>query len=111
MLLQDDGRAFHPFGPRPLRYNLAVSGGRSGLTGAGCFAPVYRIGRQDVLFSCDASLAMLVRNGDKILDGITYGNETQIASADHLPLIADDLNADGNVDIYLGSRWICCVVR
>jgi hypothetical protein len=92
------------FGDRPLRYNFAAGDRPSGLTGAGCFAAVWRGDRSDVVFSCDSSLGILVRDRDSILDGMTYGNESQIASAAQLPLVAEDLNADGNVDIYLGSR-------
>lgn len=103
MVQSKDGK-FAPFSKKPLRYDLKVDGKLNGMTGAGCFAPIWKNDRPDIVFACDTSLAFLINKQDKILDAMSYGNECQIASANQVGLIAEDLNADGNVDIFLGSR-------
>ncbi len=104
LLVRDAAGRFTP-ATEALGYDFAAGGTPSGLTGAGCFAPVWRSGRQDLLFTRDTGFNIAINaGGKKPLDGIQFGNELQLASQDQLPLIAEDLNADGHVDIYLGSR-------
>ena len=105
LLLVPDAKGRYAPAGAPLHYDFAAEGTPSGLTGAGCFAPVWTTGRQDLLFTRDTGFAIAINAGaERPLDGVQYGNELQLASLAQLPLIAEDLNADGNVDIYLGSR-------
>lgn len=104
LLVRDAAGRFAP-ATAALGYDFAAGGAPSGLTGAGCFAPVWRSGRQDLLFTRDTGFNLAINaGGERPLDGVQYGNELQLASQDQLPLIAEDLNADGHVDIYIGSR-------
>lgn len=103
LMVQDKNGAFVP--GEGMQFDFKTGGTASGLTGAGCFAPVWKSDRQDLIFTRDTGLGILINDGSaEMLDGVTYGNELQISGIDQLPLIAEDLNADGNVDIYLGSR-------
>ncbi len=103
LLNPDASGRFAPSGT--LGYDFTAGGQASGLTGAGCFAPVWKPGRQDLLFTRDTGFAFAINlNDGKLHDGVQYGNELQLASLGQLPLIAEDLDADGNVDIYIGSR-------
>lgn len=103
LLVQNQAGEFAPSGDE-MGYDFNADGAPSGLTGAGCFAPVWKSGRQDLLFPRDTGMALLVKTEGEILDGATHGNELQLTTIDQLPLIAEDLNADGNVDLYVGSR-------
>jgi hypothetical protein len=86
-------------------YDFKVNESQTALTGAGCFAPVWQSNRPDLLFTRDGGLGMIINDpAGTTLDGVTYGNEVQTSTLSQLPLIAEDLNADGTVDIYLGSR-------
>lgn len=104
LLSQDENGRFSPV-VQTLGYDFTADGQSSGLTGAGCFAPVWRSGRPDMVFTRDTGLNLAIHaDGERPMDGVLYGNELQLASQDQLPVIAEDLNADGLVDIYLGSR-------
>jgi len=103
LLVQNQAGEFAPSGDE-MGYDFNAGGAPSGLTGAGCFASVWKNGRQDLLFPRDTGMALLVKTDGEVLDGATHGNELQLTATDQLPLIAEDLNADGNVDIYVGSR-------
>ena len=105
LLLTRDGTGrFAPQGTA-MGYDFTAGGTASGLTGAGCFAPLWHNGRQDLVVTQDTRLAMAVNAGNGVPDdGIQYGNELQLATLAQLPVIAEDLNADGTVDLYVGSR-------
>jgi len=103
LLVQDGHGRFAPVGATPLAFDFSTIAA-DGITGAGCFAPVWNGTRQDLLFTRDSGIDFAINRDGVVNDAAQYGNELQLASLDHLPLIAEDLNADGTVDLYVGSR-------
>ncbi len=98
----DDGR-FAPAADM-LRYDFTTYGEPAALTGAGCFAPTWRADRLDFIFSRDTGVNLLANVDGKPFDSGQYGNELVVATVDCQTVVAEDLNADGNVDIYAASR-------
>jgi len=103
LLVQDQKGRLAPLEPR-MQFDFQTDGKDTGLTGAGCFAPVWRQDRPDVVFSRDAGVNILANVDGKPFDAAQYGNELVVACMSCLPVLAEDLNADGYVDLYAGSR-------
>jgi len=105
LLLQGaDGR----FAPRrhDLEFDFTTDGKSDGLTGACCFAPLWRPDRLDLIATGQYRLHWV---GDLVgtpCDLTPYGNEIWEGTDSMLPVIAEDLNADGNVDVFAGSRAV-----
>jgi hypothetical protein len=85
-------------------FDFKTGEGEAGLTGAGCFGAVWKNDRQDLVFPLDTGLTILVNDNGEVFNGASYGNELQLLTSEQLPMIAEDLNADGNVDLFVGSR-------
>ncbi len=104
LLLQQgaDGRfAAVRHGPE---FDFKTDGKSEGLAGGSCFAPLWKPDRLDVVATGQYEIAWMGKINGEIRDLIPYGNEIWEGTDSMLPVIAEDLNADGNVDIYAGSR-------
>jgi hypothetical protein len=71
-----------------------------GLTGAGCFASLWRADSSDVVFPTNNVLNWIGNVNAEPRNLIPYGNEISVGIAGMLATIAEDLNADGRVDTY-----------
>ena len=87
-----------------LRHDFKTGGEAQGLTGSGCFAPLWTPGGNDLVFSTDANEKLVVSDGGTPRDFSTYGNEIEEGSDAQLTTVAEDLDMDGNVDVYCASR-------
>jgi len=105
MLVQQETGRFAPAG-HYLAFDFKTGGQMLGLTGAGCFGPLWRPDRPDLIFSSESSLNLVVSIEGKLKEMSYYGNELTECSFGHLAVIAEDFNADGYVDIYAASRSI-----
>ncbi len=103
LLLQDAEGRFQPL-PHGRYFDLSTGGENQGLTGAGCFAPLWRPGNLDLVFTSESNVNFVVNLDGRLQEMSSYGNELTEATFQMLPLVAEDLNADGNVDIYAASR-------
>jgi len=94
------------FSPKPgmLPYDFMAPGGVPTLTGAGCFSPTWMPDSPDFIFATNGAVNILSRVEGKAFDGGQFGNEIVVATLDCLGASAEDLNADGRVDIYAISR-------
>lgn len=98
-----DGR----LAPRPhaIPFDFRSGGKAEGLAGAACFAPIWRPGADDLVAGGEELLTLMVRGGDgSPFDATPFGNEIHEGTAGMLAVIAEDLNADGEVDLYAASR-------
>jgi hypothetical protein len=87
-------------------FDFTTDGKAEGLTGACCFAPLWRPDRLDLIATGQYRLHWVGKLGEALCDLMPYGNEIWEGTDSMLPVIAEDLNADGNVDIYAGSRAV-----
>jgi hypothetical protein len=102
-LVQGAGGRFSPAASRT-RMDFKTGGEAQGLTGAGCFAALWRADSWDLICTSQANLNLLARVGGQVREVSGYGNEITECTSDMLALIAEDLNADGCVDVYAASR-------
>jgi len=85
-------------------YDFASTEGVEGASGAGCFAPIWRPDRSDVITALDTGLVLLGNEQGKIVDLTSEANEITEKTPAMQAVIAEDLNADGTVDTYGLSR-------
>ncbi|MBC8002262.1 MAG: VCBS repeat-containing protein, partial [Opitutaceae bacterium] len=97
-----DGR-FQPL-KHDLDFDFKTDGKADGLTGACVFAPLWSPGQLDLVATAQYKLQWVGMRRNMLLDLIPYGNEIWEGTDSMGPVIAEDLNADGNVDIFTGSR-------
>ena len=74
------------------------------LAGACCLAPLWRPDRLDLGVCLETKIRWLGEDAGTLRNLTGYGNEIQAGSSSMFPVIAEDLNADGLVDLYVGSR-------
>jgi len=103
LLLQGADGRFQPLA-HDLEHDLDLKGEAKGCGGTASFAPLWRPDSMDLAFSTEAGVHLLANVKGKIKELTEYGNEITETSFRQLALIAEDLNADGNVDIYVASR-------
>jgi len=84
-------------------WDFSVASG-AGYTGGGACAPLWQAEHCDLAFATDSAVNIVSFVSGKAEDVGRYGNETQVATSHCAALLAEDLNADGNVDIYAISR-------
>jgi len=99
----ETGDKFAPVASR-LQIDFKTGGQAEGLTGAGCFAPLWQQNTWDLVCTSQASLNVVSRMDGKPRDITGFGNEITECTGDMLGVVAEDLNADGIVDIYATSR-------
>ncbi|MEX2607519.1 MAG: VCBS repeat-containing protein [Kiritimatiellia bacterium] len=87
-----------------LPYDFSGPDGEPTLTGAGSFAPIWMPDSPDFVFATNSVGNILSNVKGKAFDGGKYGNEIVVSTTDCLAAAAEDLNADGRVDIYTISR-------
>jgi len=87
-----------------LEYDLELKGDAKGCGGTAAFAPLWRPDSMDLVFSAEAGVHLFANMKGKLKEMTEYGNEITETSFRQLPLIAEDLDADGNVDILVLSR-------
>ncbi len=102
-LIQQSNGAFVLLPNSPL-LNFKTGGKAQGLTGSGCFAPLWTASSSDLIVSTDGNMKFVVNDAGKARDFGRYGNEIEEGSNAQLATVAEDLNADGNVDVYCASR-------
>jgi len=73
------------------------------LTGGAAFAPLWQRDAMALLVPRHAGFSLLMEYKDKLVDVIGSTNETSEPSDRQLWTLAEDLNADGEVDIYTAS--------
>jgi len=103
LLTQDeDGR----FGPVKTfaGYDFASSAGEEGAAGAGCFASLWRTDRNDIVTTAEGGIILLGNENGKISDLTSEGNELSEQTPAMMAVIAEDLNADGTLDLYTLTR-------
>ncbi len=105
LLLQGADGRFKPLS-HDLDFNFKTDGKAEGLTGACCFAPLWRPDQLDLVATGQYRLHWVGMLGKTLLDLIPYGNEIWEGTDSMGPVIAEDLNADGNVDLFAGSRVV-----
>ena len=103
LLVQNDNGLFEPVKHR-LQFDFKTGGESAGLTGAGAFAPLWRPSGLDLVFSSESNVNFVVNIDGRMEEMSCYGNEITEGSFRMLPVVAEDLNADGNVDVYAASR-------
>ena len=103
LLLQGNDGRFQP-APHDMEHDLDLKGDGKGLGGTACFAPLWRPDAMDMVFSTEAGVHLLGNVNGKIKELTEYGNEITETSFRQLPRVAEDLNADGNVDVFVVSR-------
>lgn len=74
------------------------------LAGACGLAPLWRPDRLDLAVCLETKIRWLGEDAGTLRNLTGYGNEIQAGSSSMFPVIAEDLNADGLVDLYVGSR-------
>jgi len=103
LLLQGADGRFAPL-RHGQRFDFSTDGKDQGLTGASCFAPLWDPSRFDLVATGQFRLHWVGERRGSLRDLVPYGNEIWEGTDSMGPLIAEDLNADGNVDLYAGSR-------
>lgn len=82
-------------------WDFSAAGGR---TGGGACAALWNADRFDLAFATGRAVNLVAFPAGRIEDVGRYGNETQVATMACAGVLAEDLNADGNVDLYAISR-------
>ena len=100
LLLQGKDQVFHPLKIPALELKSTEEGQRTG--GAACGA-LWRPDAFSLMVPRHAGFALLVSRQEDILDYVGACNETSEPAARQLWTLAEDLNADGEVDIYTAS--------
>ena len=103
LLIQGADGRFAPL-RHGVRFDFSSDGKDDGQSGACSFAPLWTPGRLDVVATGQYRLKWMGERAGKLRDLIPYGNEIWEGSDSLGPIIAEDLNADGLVDLYSGSR-------
>jgi len=103
LLVQDAKGRFSPV-KTFAGYNFASNEGEEGVAGGGCFAALWRPDRYDVITTSEGGLILLVNENNGIVDLTSEGNEITECTPSMMAVIAEDLNADGLVDLYTVSR-------
>ncbi len=101
LLMADAAGQFSPVARLP-GWDFTVAGG--GRTGGGACAPLWRADRFDLAFATDNGVNLVAIHHGQASDIGRFGNETQVATTACCGLLAEDLNADGHVDLYAISR-------
>ncbi|MBS3820260.1 MAG: hypothetical protein GVY16_11190 [Planctomycetes bacterium] len=102
LLLQDKDGTFKA---GRMGLNLSTYASQSGLTGAGCMAPLWWDDRLSLVVPMDASFALFVKGDDELTEVVTKTNELENEPVENqIATLCEDLNCDGRVDIYTASR-------
>jgi len=75
-----------------------------GLGGTAAFAPLWRRDGRDLIFSTGTDVHLLVNVAGRTRERTAAANELTETSLKQLAMIAEDLDADGSVDVFVASR-------
>jgi len=100
LLLRGKDGGFHPVTTPELECAPADDGGR---TGGAVIGPLWQTAALSVLVPRHGGFSLLVPEQKRVLDYIGACNETSEYSSRQLWTLAEDLDADGNSDIYTAS--------
>ena len=75
-----------------------------GLGGTAAFAPLWTRDGRDLLFSTGLGVHLVINQKSRVRERTAAGNELNETSIKQLALIAEDLDADGNVDVFVASH-------
>jgi len=105
LLVQDAKGSFQPT-PTGVSLSFKLNDGsdRVGLTGGVSFAALWDPGSSDLVIPGDAGLTLLQNLGGKGVDRAGAGNESHLSRSSQLAVLAEDLNCDGNIDLYTLTR-------
>ena len=99
VLLQQENGSF-----APMKHFLDAHFRPEGETGSGVFAPIWESATLDLLTPTDSAVIVGVKDEGGAQNMAPYGNELNENHASQLALMAEDLNADGYLDIYVLTR-------
>lgn len=102
LLLLRGTSGFAPSGR--MRFDLSISDGSEGLTGGGCIAPLWRADSSDLVLASYAAVNFAIFRDGKLVDASGWANEITESELGLAGVLAEDLNADGNVDVYALNR-------
>jgi len=107
LLVQDASGVFQP---QPsgsnLSFKLSDGSERDGLTGGASFAGLWNPGSTDIVVPGDLGLSLIANVGGKGEDRAGAGNESHLTRTSQLAVLAEDLNCDGNIDLYTLTRQV-----
>jgi len=75
-----------------------------GLGGSATFAPLWTRDGRDLAFSTEVGVHLLVDAKGRVRERTSVANELNETTVKQLAMIAEDLDADGNVDLFVASR-------
>lgn len=75
-----------------------------GLTGAGCFAPLWTETSTDLALPGDTGLTLINNRDGKQVDVAGAGNEVHLTRSGQLATLVEDLNMDGYMDLFTMTR-------
>lgn len=103
LLLQDPQGVFQP-ARLPGSWRFEDAQGQAGEAGAGCIAALWRHDALSVAVAGRSELLLLAHEGGRVVDVTGEGNEITESTPEMLGSLAEDLDADGQVDLYSLSR-------
>jgi len=99
ILVQDAKGGFSPLAHKiDFDYKTPGAGG-PGLTGGGCFAPLWRPDTWDLVAAGDMHLTIVTSAGGTPVNVTRHANEVKVCRVSQLATLAEDLDMDGNVDL------------
>ncbi len=99
LLVQDASGRFLPT-KVPGGWDFRNADGVQGATGGGCFAPLWRADRSDVITTGDGGLVVVANDGGRAVEVVGYGNEISETVPSMVATLAEDLDADGQLDLF-----------
>jgi hypothetical protein len=105
LILVQSGKGVFSLVAHRLTFDLKIiDEPRQGLTGGGCFAPVWRTDSSDIVCAGDGKLLIVSNQDGNPVDRSEVGNETHVCGGSQLATLAEDLNMDGTVDLLTFMR-------
>ena len=104
IMLQDDQGRFSAV-KHSLPIDCKVSDSQQvGLTGAGCFASLWKPDSLDLVSPADLHFVIGIYDKGTVRNVTGFGNEIRLGTVSQLATLAEDLNMDGHVDLLTISR-------
>ena len=117
LLIQGPDGTFHRV-EHEIEFDFWTENGQTGakspgFTGGAAFAPLWRHDALSLAVPRNGALQMIIEEKRQLVDVISCCNETSETSPRQRACLAEDLNADGNVDLYTisGTRDVADVLH